>query len=87
MIVSSLGLSIFFVMVSMESTINIDINISDDEDQTPDRNTTSTVFKADGDNFVNNNNDNIVDCDNRTVNIGDELKFGKEEDNVITLQV
>ena len=87
MIVSSLRLSFFFVMVMTESTINIDINISDDEDTAPDRNTTSTVFKADEDNFVKTNNDNIVECDNKTVNIGDELKFGQKEDNVITLQV
>ena len=75
----------FFMMVMTESTINIDINISDEEEIAPDRNTTSTVFKANDDNFGKNNNNNV--CDNRTVDIGDELRFGDNQDNIIKLQV
>ena len=68
-----------------ESTINIDINISEDNDISEAvnaRDTTSTVYTAGEDNF-----EKTEECDNTTVSLGEDLAFGKNLDNVIELQV
>ena len=68
-----------------ESSINIDINISEDNDISEAvnaRDTTSTVYTAGEDNF-----EKTEECDNTTVSLGEDLAFGKNLDNVIELQV
>ena len=68
-----------------ESTINIDINISEDNDISEGvsaRDTTSTVYKAAEGNFETEDA-----CDNTTVSVGEDLAFGNKLDNVIDLQV
>ena len=70
-----------------ESTINIDINISEDNDISEGegvsaRDTTSTVYKAAEGNFETEDA-----CGNTTVSVGEDLAFGNKLDNVIDLQV
>ena len=68
-----------------ESSINIDINISEDNDISEGvsaRDTTSTVYKAAEGNFETGDA-----CDNTTVSVGEDLAFGNKLDNVIDLQV
>ena len=64
--------------VLAESSINIDISISEEESSVGGgRNTTSTVI---------NTQDSLAtgaDCDKRNVSVGSELWFGVANDNVI----
>ena len=65
--------------VLSESSINIDISISEEgeESNVAGRNTTSTVIKT---------RDTLAtgaDCDKRNVSVGSELWFGVARDNVI----
>ena len=72
-------------LIRSESTINIDINISEDNDISEGvsaRDTTSTVYKAAEGNFETEDA-----CGNTTVSVGEDLVFGNKLDNVINLQV
>ena len=87
------SLASFWLLVGLSQSIdniNIDINISEDEVErvTTKRNTTSTIFKADDDNFVNLiKSDAENKCGDEIVTVGEELKFGDKNNNVIGLTV
>ena len=82
-----LSLLLLVVLTRPESSINIDINISEDNDIVSEgegvatRDTTSTVYKAADGNFETEDA-----CDNTTVTLGEDLAFGNSLDNVINLQ-
>ena len=81
----TLTLLLFAGLARLESTINIDINISEDNDISEGvsaRDTTSTVYKAAEGNFETEDA-----CDNTTVSVGEDLVFGNNLDNAIDLQV
>ena len=82
---TTLTLLLFAGLARLESTINIDINISEDNDISEGvsaRDTTSTVYKAAEGNFETEDA-----CDNTTVSVGEDLVFGNNLDNAIDLQV
>jgi len=90
MLTGSAGLFLFPLAVrcaaDADSTINIDINISDTKDEElvkAERNTTSTVFMKDGEGASTSS---AVDCQNRTVTLGAELTFGNLLDNIVRQQ-
>ena len=82
---TTLTLLLFAGLARLESTINIDINISEDNDISEEvsaRDTTSTIYKAAEGNFETEDA-----CDNTTVSVGEDLVFGNNLDNAIDLQV